>query len=132
MPRDLNVQTREMGVVKVWLLRPDEPEWTVLAGTSLADLITVMPRSALEHALHGWSRPFVDALGLPPQGALRKLPLQECNLRRTCASWRNASCRSSAKDMPICFEPEGLPSSASEVVRLWREGVYVVVTQEDV
>jgi hypothetical protein len=132
MPRDLKVQTREMGIVKVWLLRPDEPEWVLLAETSLADLITIMPRSSLEHALRGWSRPFVDALGIPPQGALRKLTHQECNLRRTCASWRNALCRVSAKDMPICFEPEGLPVGAAEGVRRWREGVYVVVTQEDV
>jgi hypothetical protein len=133
MPRRLKVQTREMGVVEVYLLRSDEPEWEALAETAASDLVSRMPRSTLEHALHGWSRPFVDALGLPPEGAIRKLPSRHhlCALRKRCAAWHNALCRPTAKKMPICFEPDGLPNLAAEVVRLWREGVYVVVTQED-
>lgn len=133
MPRRLRVRTREMGDVEVWLLRPDEPEWLALATTPVADLVTRMPRTALEHALRGWSRPFVNAVGLPPPGASRKLPKvhHECGLRKRCAMWRNASCRLLAVDVPVCFEPDGLPPAATEVVRLWREGVYVMLTLED-
>lgn len=134
MPRRLRVQTREMGTLEVYLLRAGEAEWRALAETAVSDLVSRMPRSTLEHALQGWSRPFVDALGLPPEGAIRKLPKRhhECALRERCAAWHNASCRPTAKKMPFCFEPDGLPTLAAEVVRLWREGVYVVITQEDI
>ena len=133
MPRRLKVRTREMGDVNVWLLQPEHPQWQALEGTPMGNLIAKMPRTALEHALNGWSRPFVDAIGIPPDGAIRKLPRvhHECAMRKTCSMWRNASCRSTARDMPVCFEPDGLPAVAAEVIRYWREGVYVLVTGED-
>jgi hypothetical protein len=138
VPRSLKIKTAEIGIIEALVIRQEggvwEPEWEPLRTTPAGVLIPVMPREYLEHALRGWSRPLVQALGIAPFGALRKLNLHEsrvCHRRKQCASHRSEDCVIDSKDLAWCFEPEGLPPIARELVRLWRESVYVLVTIEE-
>lgn len=137
MPRSLNVNTKEMRQLHLFVVRETagvwEPEWEPLRCTPLAALFTHVLRETLEHALHGWSWPLVSALGLPPKGALHKLPpsAQVCKDAGICGVYCAEQCRPIAKHMPVCFHPSGLPYPAQEAVRLWRDNTYVVVVSED-
>jgi hypothetical protein len=141
VPRRLKVQTRELGFVELYVIYSTagewEPEWKALQGTSLAALFTTLSKVNYDHVLKGYSSPFVKALGLPPQGALRKMAPQShlCANRVGCTLFDKVDCLPTAKRMPHCYQPEGLPSEEArilgyEVVRLWREGVYVAVVEE--
>lgn len=138
MPRRVTIATKERRQLEALLVREEvgvwEPEWEVLRETAIGGLVTRLPRGVIEQALQGYSWPLVKGLGLPPDGALRKLPPEArvCSQRRTCRLWRGEDCRPLAKAMPWCFQPDGLPLKAAEAVQLWREGVYLIVTLEDV
>jgi len=139
----MKVTTREKGdldVFAIWTLNGKwEPDWEPLRGHPITSLFTTVDKSAMEHALKGWSFPLIKALGIPPDGALRKLPLaaRECGQRTTCASHDPKTCRTQLKKLPICYEPGGefdndsARNKASEAVQLWHEGVYVIVVDED-
>lgn len=138
MPRNVKIKTAEIGIIEALVIRQEkgvwESDWESLRLTPAGVLIPVMPRGHLEHALLGWSRPFVQALGIPPAGALRKLRLQEtrlCQNRNRCASHSTEDCVIDSKGLPWCFEPEGLPLIARELVSLWRASVFVLVTIEE-
>jgi hypothetical protein len=137
MPRRVLVKTREMGQLALHLVRQEagvwEPEWDDLRGTAIADLFTVVTREVIEQALQGYTKPLILALGLPPDGALRKLPPEAkiCSQRRTCSLWDAQCCFPVAKKMPWCFQPSGLPPKASEAIQIWRERVYLVVALEE-
>lgn len=139
MPRRLKVSTREMGMVELYLIYAKgeewEEEWRPLQGTDVASLFTVVTKEVMDHALWGYSKPLVAALGLPPPGALRKMPHQQCSARVGCPLYDPPDCVPTGKNLPHCFRPEGLPSDESrwlafEAVRLWREGVYIAVVKE--
>ncbi len=139
MPRRLKVSTRELGPLELYLVYAKgsewEPEWKPLQGTEIGDLFTVVTKEVMDHALWGFSRPLVDALGLPPQGALRKMPHPQCSARVGCPFYEPRDCVPAGKNLPHCYRPEGLTSDESrglayEAVRLWREGVYIAVVQE--
>ena len=110
-----------------------EPEWEPLRETPLAELFTTLPRATLELALMKYTRPLVKALGLPPQGALRKLPPEArvCAQRRTCSLRNDQECFPTARNTPWCFQPEGLPHIAAKAIQLWRENAYIIVVVED-
>jgi len=103
----------------------------------------VVSREVVDHALHRLSRPLVDSLGIPPQGALRKIPEASrlCLRRRRFANNRpcplqGPECHVLATKMPWCFEPddiedEAIRRAASMAIEHWRAGVYVVVIEED-
>ena len=138
MPRRLRVQTRELGLVELYVIYSKggewEPEWKALQGTTLASLFTTLSKLDYDHVLKGYSAPFVKALGLPPQGALRKMA-PHCANRVGCSLFDKVDCLPTAKGMPHCYQPEKLPSDEArclgyETVRLWREGVYVAVVEE--
>jgi hypothetical protein len=137
MPRRVTVKTKELGQLDVLLVREAEgrwePEWEPLRETVIGGLATQVPRGVVETALLGYSWPLVQQLGLAPAGALRKLPPEArvCSQRRTCGLWRAEDCHVRAKGMPWCFQPDTLPLKAAEVIQLWREGVYLIVTLED-
>ena len=137
MPRYLTVNTKELQRVSMLVIRETagvwEPEWEPLRETCIASLFTRVTRGALEHALRGWSWPLISALGLPPEGALRKLPssAKTCRDAGTCGVYQAEHCHPLAKKMPVCFHPKDLPYPAQEVIRLWRENSYVVVTIEE-
>lgn len=142
MPRSLKIPTREMGDLDLYLIyqygETWEPEWRPLQGTELAKLTTHISKETLDHALHGYTSPFVKALGLPPWGALRKVPTSHavCAESKYCPSHNPRTCRPSDPKRPWCYQPGGFEDpevrkQASELIRLWGEGVYVIVVQED-
>ena len=141
MSRRMMLPTREMGPVTLLAVSERggqwEEEWAPLRGTRFGDQFTVISRDTLNHALHGLSRPLVDALGIPPVGALRKLLPEHrvCYRRRTCPFYDEAQCFPTATKMPWCFEPDEVPDdlvrkTASKAIEEWRAGVYVCIVQE--
>lgn len=139
MSRRVKIITQEKGSIEVLLIWSSkgvwESEWEPLRGTSWADLMTVVKSEVVEHALKGWSKPLMTAMGLPPEGALRKVPLESrvCKIRGECATHDPSKCKPVSKDLPWCYEPDGLESetlrtAAGRLLQAWREGVYVVVT----
>jgi hypothetical protein len=119
-----------MGTLRAVTIRTDEVEWSQIEGTLIADQLSYVSGESLEHALHGWSKPLVTELGPPPQGSLIKLALvaSECSLKKGCGSW-GRDCHPTSKKTPWCFEPTDHPSFAGQIVRWWRDGVYVLVVK---
>jgi hypothetical protein len=139
MPRRLKVSTREMGFVELFIVYSKggvwEPEWRALQGTEIAALFATFPKAILDHVLWGYSRPFVDALGRPPDGTLRKVPHPLCHNRIGCTFHDAKDCHARGKNLPHCYQPEGLPSDearslANDAVRMWRDGVYMAAVEE--
>lgn len=143
MARLVKIPTHEMGELKLLLIRTEkdgtwESEWEPLRGTLFGDLLSVVPKAAVDHALHRLSRPLVDALGLPPEGALRKIPEEQrrCFRREKCPFFDERKCFPEAKNMPWCFESDGVAedlvrAAATEAIVRWRDRTYLVVIQED-
>lgn len=143
MPRRVKLPTLEMGEVQLFLLDGWEEPWTLLQGTPIGNQISMVTKEAVNHALHRLSRPLVDSLGIPPQGALRKVPLvsQSCWMKRPKGNRRACSiqgpeCTIRSPKVPVCFEPDGIEEESlrkvsAQAIELWREGVYVVVTISD-
>lgn len=142
MPRRVKVPTRERGELILDLIDEAdgvwEPEWEVLRETIYGSLFSVVAKDTLECALRGWTRPLVGELGIPPQGALRKIPLEsrQCFKRGKCPMYLPQLCFPESKNMPWCFEPDGVASEvvrtqATRAIETWREGVYLVVVKGD-
>lgn len=136
MPRQLKIKTHEMGELELYLIYQYvdtwEEEWKPLQGAAITSLLTVVSQEMMTHALKGLTIPFIKALGIPPVGALRKLPNPQCDKRVLCPFYRKKECVPVAKAMPSCFEPAGIEDLdarrlAGDLVRMWREGVYIVV-----
>ena len=139
MPRRLRVSTRELGMVEMYIIYAKgdvwEDEWRALQGTEIAALFTVIPKEVMDHALWGYSKPLVDALGLPPKGALMKMPHPLCRNRIGCTFYEPRDCVPTGRNLPHCYQPEGLLADQSRelayvAVRFWREGVYIAVVKE--
>lgn len=143
MPRRLKVKTRERGFLEVYAIA-ESPEgqwevgWENLRTTLFGQLISRVPRSKFNHVLNGFSQPFVDALGIPPEGALLKLPSSECAKQRGCSLYQKRLCVLGCKKLPWCYEPAGFDDfgsptrrMASELIFLWKEGVYVIAVYDD-
>jgi len=141
VPRELTIPTRELGELKLLIIYSKagvwESSWRVLQGGPYADLFTVTLKVTMDHALRGWTSPLVKGLGIPPVGALRKLPTlgHSCYVHSSCPMYHRRECVPSHKSMPWCFQPSGLVSDeerrlAAEVIQKWRDGVYLVVVDE--
>jgi hypothetical protein len=140
MSRRVKLPTLEMGEVTLLVMWEKGGQWEAdvepLRGPRIGDQFGLLSQEALDHALHGFSRPLVDALGIPPAGALRKLPeaAKRCAKRQECPFYLKPHCHPGAKRMPWCFEPGGLSeagqTAAARIIAEWREGVYVVVVKE--
>ena len=135
----MRLVTKEKGPIEVLIVYSTagtwEDDWEPLRGTPWGDLVTVVSKEAMDHALHGWSWPLAKALGLPPRSALRKVPVagRECAQKETCPLFLPKNCHPSSDTLPWCFEPAGagpLAPFASKLVQTWREGVYVVVVED--
>lgn len=91
----------------------------------------------VEEALRGHDAPLRRALGITPEGALRKVPEPFCKERGVCVHWVQATCSVLSKKAPWCFVPESkgvdqeLSDLLAEVIRQWRDSVYVTVVEED-
>lgn len=140
MSRRLTLQTREMGKLDLYLIYDYdgtwEDEWKPIQEHSLGVMLSKVSHEMVEHAVLGFSRPLVKALGLFPEGMLHKLPSRVCEHMKTCPIHIERNCHVLAKKMSLCFEPASLDTSVrslgAELVRLWREKVYVVVVKEPV
>jgi hypothetical protein len=136
--RRITLKTREMGKLDLYLIYNYggtwEVDWRPLQGHAVGNLLATTKHETIEAAILGYSMPLVKGLGLFGEGLLHKLPSQACEHARTCTLFVAKNCLSTVKAMPWCFEPAGLDSSvrqlAAELVRLWREKVYVVVVEE--
>lgn len=137
----MKLPTLEMGEIEVLTIDEKdgkwEPDWEPLRGTRIGDQFSVVARQTIDHALHGLSRPLVDALGIPPSGALLKLPqdARECRLRRRCPFYEPKQCHPRASKMPWCYEPDGIDDdlerlAAAKAIEEWRQGVYLVIVRE--
>lgn len=141
MARRMRLPSREMGDIEVFTISTQaekwEDEWDSLRGTEVGDLFSEATQDAIDYALTKWSRPLVDSLGIPPEGALRKLPLaaKECHQRKTCTFFDPKTCYPTAKNMPWCFEPGGYENSTerqavAKAIGYWRDNVYLIVIRE--
>jgi hypothetical protein len=142
MPRAVKVQTREMGFIDLYLIYAHkgvwEEQWRPLqVAEAFVAQFPTLPKEHMEQAYIGWTKPLVSALGPPPRGILLTIPpvTRQCALRSPCVFYRASDCYSTAKKKPLCFEPDGFESEevrrlASECIRLWHEGVYILVVQE--
>lgn len=135
MPRRLKLKTDEIGFQELYLIYETggvwEPDWAPFQGHPITALFATVSKETMDHALHGWTRPLVNQLGPAPNLLLRKLPFHTCALRRRCSLYQARSCIPTHPKMPLCFQPDGTDDEtgllASEAIRLWREGVYVIV-----
>jgi hypothetical protein len=130
-----------MGELRILLISVEkdgswEPEWEPLRGTVFGDQFSVISKEVLDHALHRWSRPLAHALGIPPVGALKKIPQEgrSCFRKEVCPLFDSKQCFPEAKNMPWCFEPGGVPDepvryAATRAFEYWRDEVYLVVVQ---
>lgn len=141
MARQVKISTREMGDLRLLLISERngvwEEEWEPLRGTVFGDQFTKMDRETVEHGLHRWSRPVVDALGISPEGALRKIPPEsrECFKRKRCPIYDPKFCFPESKNMPFCYEPDGVADesvryAATRAFEQWRDRIYLVVIKE--
>lgn len=138
MPRRLKIKTSELGDLELYLIYQYgerwEDTWAPAQEVPAMSLLTKVQKAVMDHALLGWSSPLVKALGIPPDGALRKLPVDNrvCERRDPCPFYRPKECVPTATKMPWCFEPSGIedPNArrlVAELVQFWRQGVYTVV-----
>jgi hypothetical protein len=136
--RGLTLNTREMGKIGLLLVYDFdgtwEEEWRPLQGHPMAKLLVSAPHDTIEHAILGYSLPLTNALRLSPKELIHKLPSRECEKAKTCPLYIKDHCLPTSKQMPWCFEPSGFSEPVrrlvAELIRLWREGVYVVVVQQ--
>ena len=141
MSRRVRLPTLEMGDLEVLLISTVgdqwEPEWEPLRGTIFGDQFSVVSKESVTHAFHKLSKPLVKALGIPPKGALKKIPekSRKCFRREKCILFDPTQCFPEAKNIPWCFEPDGvepeaLRQLATKAIELWRCGVYIIVVQD--
>lgn len=141
MSRQVRLPTLEMRDLQVLLIssKGDEwdPEWDLLRGTVFGDQFSVVSKEVVDLALQRLSKPLTQALGIQPQGALRKIPLKSraCFRRKSCPLFNPKQCFPEAPNMPWCFEPDGVELEtvrllATQAIELWRRGIYIVVVKE--
>lgn len=136
MSRQIKLKTKELGDLHLMLVYSKagvwEPHWAPFKGTRYADLFTYVSVETMTHAMHGWTSPLVKALGPSPKMILHRLSpdARQCVLYDKCIFYIQRDCRPDAKKMPNCFQPVGVEAELGfEVIRLWRESVYVVVEE---
>lgn len=141
MSRRLKIASVEMGFLELLLIYSMggewEPSWKPLQGQrAVTGLLPYVSKETMDHALRGWTSPLVKNLGLPPEGALRKVP-QVCTHKDSvpCPMYDPKRCTPLARNMWNCFQPLGVEGDvalqlAYDVIRLWREGVRVLVVEE--
>lgn len=141
MSRRIRLTTVEYGELRLELVFETadgewDPEWELLRGTVFGEQFTVISREVLDHALKGWMQPLVKELGIPPYGALRKIPVvsRQCARRTVCSLHIPSLCSLESKNMPWCFEPDGVVpeavrKQAARAIEIWRDQVYLIVVR---
>lgn len=142
MPRELKVQTNELGKISLFVIYQQgdrwEPDWAELQGQPITELIPVVTKAEIDAALRGWSRPLFDKLSLAPKLVLRKLPVADrtCAHTRGCVLHEASRCHALSGKMPTCYQPGGIVGENARylgflVLSYWKAGVYVLVVKED-
>lgn len=143
MPRRLKARTLEKGLLEIFAITEAadgtwEAGWEDLRRTVLGSLVSRVPRSTYNHLLNGYSAPFISMLGIPPQGALQKLPSERCDKQPSCTLYQKRICFVGSRKLPWCYEPTGIeglvPAAmriAGDLVFLWKQEVYVVAVFDD-
>lgn len=117
----------------------DDDPWGclgVLRGTPWEPLIPLIPNHIFDQALRGFATPLMRILGPPPKAFVKRLPLAEvpCAMRTACIS-HSSNCVPGPKT-PECWEPSTFfgteAETVSALVRLWRDGVVVIVVLPEV
>lgn len=145
MPREVKIHLPEFAGDRDFLVIYSaeggiwEPEWEPLRGTEVGRQVPSVTKEAFEWALEGYTPPFVKQLGVPPEGALLKIPgaSRVCRKRKKCSLYDRVQCHVGGKNMPWCFEPDGIANESevfatAKIIEYWRAGVYVVVQVENV
>jgi hypothetical protein len=137
----MKLPTAERGDIEVLAIEVRdgrwEDEWEPLRGTIFGKQFSAVRRQDVDHALHGLSRPLSAALGIPPAGALRKVPKpsRACYVRPKCPFYEPRACHVESSAMPWCFEPdevedETIRQTAAKAISMWREGVYLLTVED--
>ena len=105
-----------------------------LKGTVWEGLFPLIGNTVFEQALRGHATPLMRIIGPPPKAFVKRLPVENgmCRNRNTCI---NASDKCiPSPQVPPCWEAsgfsEGEVSTVNYVVQLWREGIPVVILNE--
>lgn len=98
----------------------------------ILQLCSRVPRSVLEEAKIGWTKPLEEALRTPPVGALLRLN-KTCSQYGDCPSGKLPTCSTSHLNrkrrggaFPDCWD-HGDDLISSEIVHAWRDGAYVII-----
>lgn len=141
MPRELSLQTREWGTLKLYLIYEVggelEAEWADVTGAEMLARVPRVSHEVMEGAYRGYTLPLVKALDLAPDLAPRKLPVlaRTCSKQKGCPLHDAKVCTALSRKMPTCYHPGGLVGEnagwlGQSVIRLWHQGVYVLVVKE--
>jgi hypothetical protein len=140
MARQVKIPTHERGEISALLVQSHngiwESEWDSLRGTIYEGLVTKVDFEILEQALQGWSRPLSEALGLPPVGSIKKLPIEakQCSQKQTCP-FHDKHCQAEHRQRPPCYMPGGVVGDVQETLTraldLWKLDVYILVVERD-
>jgi hypothetical protein len=112
----------------------DRDPWgvlVVLKETPWEALVPLVPSRVFDQALRGHATPLMRVVGPPPSALARRLPVlyAQCREREHCVN-ASPACVPGEK-MPDCWEGDGIKPEAvgvaSQVARLWREGMLVIV-----
>ncbi|MBD3262160.1 MAG: hypothetical protein GF334_10930 [Candidatus Altiarchaeales archaeon] len=135
----ITLSETEWGPIKI--LRPlsrDGDEWGPLRfarGSEWEPFLRKVSGETLSYALHGYTKPLVEALGPDPMTVAGRVPPSVGFCRRhqnkTC-SVRKDICRP-GPETPECYEPDvediDFEEALYEVVMGWKEGYYVLVIE---
>ncbi len=137
----MNIQDPDWGDFEVARPVPiNENPWgdfALLEGTHMGNLINVVPGPAFANATRGHATPLMNAIGRPPKRCLQMLGsgYQRCRVKE-CAM-RTDRCVPGPRT-PLCFVPDTHTSESPDIggleatiIRLWVEGVYVIVVGPD-
>ena len=140
MPRRLKIVTKELGEVELFAIYSTNGQWEMswrsLQTDPLAKEFTSITKEVFDQTLLGWTSPFVKMLGLAPNYSLRKLSTEskQCFQQGSCPFFEKKNCSPISAKMPWCFEPgiedKDVRRLVAEVIKLWREKVYIIVVEE--
>lgn len=121
--RLLTLKSVERGDLSLAVLY--ENDFKGLRGAGIYKHVPKVPRHVLQEAILGYTRPLITLLGPAPMYLMHSVN-QGCAHEKVCVFFDKKDCFLTARNTPSCFQPAGEPSDSAELVRLWREGRYVI------
>ena len=103
---------------------------------STVDLISRISWLTYQELLHGFTKPFLQEVGLGPEACIIKLDanIKPCYYRGSCPSHDPKLC-DATRDYPLCYEasvanPEVRPL-ITRLIDLWKMGFYVILVEPE-